>query len=111
MPLASLLLMPSASGPLPSASRQEPPPCYANFCRLVSTPEEVLLDFATVPENSAVVPIAARVALTYTAAKRLEQSLEAVIERHECLFGYLEPEPTKRLVPGLHPPADDWFSV
>jgi len=103
--------MPSASGPLPSASRQEPPPCYANFCRLVSTPEEVLLDFATVPENPAVVSIVARIALTYTAAKRLAQSLEAVIERHERLFGYLEPEPAKRLVPGLHPPADDWFSM
>lgn len=101
--------MPSASGPLPSAPRHEPPPCYANFCRLVSTPEEVLLDFATVPEHSHVALIFARLALSYSAAKRLAQSLEAVIDRHEQMFGYLEPQPSKRVVPGLHPPAADWF--
>lgn len=67
------------------------------------------MDFATVPEQATAAPIFARLALSYAAAKRLVQSLEAVIDRHEQLFGYLEPEPSKRLVPGLHPPAADWF--
>ncbi len=89
--------------------RRDPPPCYANFCRLVSTPEEILIDFATVPDSVENARIAVRVAMQFGAARQLAEALQTAIERHEQLFGHLEPDPARRLVPGLHPPEQDWW--
>lgn len=101
--------MPDDRSNAQAAPDPDPLPCYANFCQLVSTPEEVLFDFATVPESATAVPVAFRVAMQYPAAARLAQALQAAVERHEQLFGHLEPAPAKRVVPGLHPPEEDWL--
>ncbi len=87
------------------------PSCaYANFCQVTSTPEELILDFGVTLGSSTAPQSAAprqRVVLQYSVAKKLATSLAQVIDRHEQLFGQLETDVARRVVPGLHPP-DQW---
>ncbi len=84
-------------------------PCYANFCRVTGTPEEVVLDFGinTQPFTSSPEPIRVqqRVVLNFYTAKRMLRALELTLQRHEAAFGVIETDVQKRLVPGSKPEA------
>lgn len=79
------------------------PPIYANFARVGSNPEELVLDFGlnTNPPGSAAVPVrlTQRLVLNYFTAKRLWGALGLAIQRHEQAFGPIEVEINKRLKP------------
>ncbi|MBX3440792.1 MAG: DUF3467 domain-containing protein [Planctomyces sp.] len=78
---------------------------YANFCRVASTPEEVILDLAlnTDPSGGPVqrVKLSQRVILNHYTAKRLVALLSATVKRHEQFFGPLETDVRKRVQPEL----------
>lgn len=76
---------------------------YANFCRVMGTPEEVILDLALNPHGpgqNQTVKIQQRIIVNYYTAKRLASLLASVIHHHEQTFGQLEVDVRKRLKPG-----------
>ena len=77
--------------------------CYANFCRVTGTPEELILDFGlnTQPFGATKVDIKQRLILNFFTAKRLFQALGMSIQRHEAAFGLLETDVQKRVSPAL----------
>jgi len=105
--------------PAPEAAAQETPParpqpqrievkdsgavsCYANFCRVTGTPEELIVDFGLNPQPigmpSEPVVITQRIVTNYYTAKRMLHALQLTIQRHEEAFGVLETDIQKRLV-------------
>ena len=76
-------------------------PTYVNFCRITSTPEEIVIDFGFLADvlRDTQVPIVApeRISLNPYTASRLLRSLRLTIEHHEKLFGPVEADLTKRL--------------
>ncbi len=74
---------------------------YANSCHLSGLPEELVLDFGFNPQltsNSAKAIFASqRVVMGWHTAKRLEQVLKQVVDRHESAFGFLETDVRKRI--------------
>jgi hypothetical protein len=80
---------------------------YANFCRVASTPEEVILDLALNPNPMAPpdrsLKVAQRVILNHYTAKRLAALLTATVQRHEQAFGVLETDVRKRVVESRGP--------
>ena len=81
--------------------------CYANFCRISGTPEELVLDFALNPQSTGrlpeVLPINQRVIMNFYTAKRLLGALHQAVHRHEQAFGALEIDFRKRV---NAPPTD-----
>jgi Protein of unknown function (DUF3467) len=78
--------------------------CYANFCRVTGTPEELILDFGlnAQPMGGATnVEVKQRLIVNYFTAKRLLQALGMSIQRHENAFGVLETDVQKRVMPSL----------
>jgi hypothetical protein len=76
--------------------------CYANFCRVTGTPEELILDFGLNSNPIGIagrVEVAQRLVLNYYTAKRLLQALSVSVQRHESAFGALETNVEKRLSP------------
>ncbi len=75
---------------------------YANFCRVSSTPEELILDLALNPNPFATgeitLKINQRIIMNHYTAKRLLAALSAAIQRHEQVFGVLETDVRKRVV-------------
>ncbi len=87
--------------------------CYANFCRVTGTPEELIIDFGLnnqpmgVPTES--IPISQRIIVNFFTAKRLLGALSMSIQRHEAAFGVLETDVQKRVqarpaAPAVAPP-------
>ncbi|MEM1062410.1 MAG: DUF3467 domain-containing protein [Planctomycetota bacterium] len=77
---------------------------YANFGRVASTPEELILDFGLNPnppgaKEPAPVKVTERVILNHYTAKRIALALSMALERHEKAFGTLELDANKRVVP------------
>ena len=76
--------------------------CYANFCRVTGTPEELILDFGLNSQPSgtptAAIEVKQRLILNYFTAKRLLQALSMSVQRHEQAFGVLETDVQKRVV-------------
>ncbi|MEW4529772.1 DUF3467 domain-containing protein [Maioricimonas sp. JC845] len=74
---------------------------YANLCRVSSSPEELIIDFALNPNpvsgQSQRLPVSQRVILNHYTAKRLAALLSATVQRHEQAFGALEMDYRKRL--------------
>lgn len=74
---------------------------YANFCRVSSTPEELILDLGLNPQPYAtgeqVVQINQRIILNHYTAKRLVSALTMALQRHEQAFGVLETDVRKRV--------------
>jgi hypothetical protein len=77
--------------------------CYANFCRVTATPEEVILDlglnahpFGT-PAGK--VAVSQRLIMNFFTAKRLLAALSMTVQRHEQMFGVLETDVNKRVQP------------
>jgi hypothetical protein len=69
-------------------------PSYSNFCRVMATPEEAILDFGLNPQPFASgrqdVTSSMRIVTNYFTAKRLLAALEMTIQRHEQTFGVIE---------------------
>jgi hypothetical protein len=81
--------------------------CYANFCRVTGTPEEVILDLGlnTQPFGTPTEPIAIsqRITLNYYTAKRMLAALQLTVQRHEAAFGVLETDVQRRVRPMTRP--------
>lgn len=76
--------------------------CYANFCRVTGTPEELIVDFGLNAQpmgaNDRPVEITQRIALNFYTAKRLLHALHVSVQRHEEVFGVVETDIQKRVV-------------
>ncbi len=74
---------------------------YANFCRVSSTPEELILDLGLNPQpygsGNTKINVAQRVILNHYTAKRLLGALSQALQRHEQAFGVLETNVRNRL--------------
>lgn len=83
--------------------------CYANFCRVTGTPEELIIDFGlnNQPMGTPTEPIAItqRIIVNFFTAKRLLGALSMSIQRHEAAFGVLETDVQKRVQPSSRAPA------
>ena len=83
---------------------------YANFCRVMGTPEELIIDFGLNPQQpfatpTQPIPVTQRIILNYYTAKRMLQALGLTIQRHEQTFGVLETDVQKRIRPGFLGPS------
>src|SRR5262245_41062612 len=78
-------------------------PIYTNFARVTGSPEELILDFGLNSDPSgnpnSPVKISERLVMNYFTAKRLWMALGATLKRQESVFGVLETDVTKRVVP------------
>ena len=76
--------------------------CYANFCRVTGTPEEMIIDFGLNPQPVGVptqpIVLKQRIVTNYYTAKRLWHALQLTLQRHEAAFGVLETDVQKRVV-------------
>ena len=74
---------------------------YANFCRVQSTPEELILDLGLNPNpyqpGEVTVKVGQRIIMNHYTAKRLLQALSMAVQRHEAAFGVLETDVRKRV--------------
>lgn len=74
---------------------------YANFCRVSSTPEELVLDLGLNPSPYAPgevkVKVSQRLIMNHYTAKRLLSALSMALQRHEQAFGVLETDVRKRV--------------
>lgn len=75
--------------------------CYSNFCRVSSTPEELILDLGLNPNpyspTDVTVRVAQRIIMNHYTAKRLLSALSMALQRHEQAFGVLETDVRKRV--------------
>jgi hypothetical protein len=95
------------------AQRQQPQPvqvqvkdedaiaCYANFCRVTGSPEELIVDFGLNPQPVGIpkdpIVVKQRIIMNFYTAKRLLAALQMSVQRHEAVFGVLETDIQKRL--------------
>ncbi len=74
---------------------------YANFCRVSSTPEELILDLGLNPnpfaQGNVTIQVSQRIIMNHFTAKRLLQALAMTLQRHEQAFGTLETDVMRRL--------------
>jgi len=74
---------------------------YANFCRVASTPEELILDLGLNPNPYATgkvkVQVSQRIIMNHFSAKRLLSAVATAVNRHEQTFGKLETDVRKRV--------------
>ncbi len=77
--------------------------CYANFCRVTGSPEELIVDFGMNSQpmggGDNPVDISQRIVLNFYTAKRLLHALHVSVQRHEEVFGKIETDIKKRVVP------------
>lgn len=77
--------------------------CYANFCRVTGSPEELIIDFGMNAQpmgtNDKPIDIQQRIVLNFYTAKRLLHALHVSVRRHEEVFGNIETDIQKRVVP------------
>ena len=77
--------------------------CYANFCRVTGSPEELIIDFGLNPQPVGMpkdpIEVKQRIIVNFFTAKRLLAALQMSVQRHEAVFGVLETDIQKRLRP------------
>src|SRR3981081_596077 len=75
-------------------------PSYSNFCRVIATPEEAILDFGLNPQPFATgrqdVKANGRIVMNFYTAKRLLTAMGMTIQRHEQTFGSIELDVRRR---------------
>ena len=80
---------------------------YSNFCRVSSTPEELILDLGLNPNpyapGNTTVNVSQRIIMNHYTAKRMLQALSVALQRHEQAFGVLETDIQKRIRPSAQP--------
>jgi hypothetical protein len=78
-------------------------PTYANFCRVISTSEEMILDFGLNPQpftaETQVIKSNHRIVMSIFTTKRLLAALGMTIQRHEQTFGPIELDVNRRVSP------------
>lgn len=105
---------PAAAAPASAAQSQQQPvqvqvnddkaaACYANFCRVTGSPEELIIDFGLNPQPIGVpkdpINVNQRIIVNFFTAKRLLAALQMSVARHEAVFGVLETDINKRVRP------------
>ncbi len=74
---------------------------YANFCRVMGTPEELIIDFGLNPQPFGVptepIALTQRIVTNLYTAKRMLHALAMTVQRHEATFGVLETDIQKRV--------------
>lgn len=74
---------------------------YANFCRVTGSPEELMLDFATMAQPLASagddVAVDRRIIMTPFTAKRMLGALTAAVRHYEQVFGTIETDAAARV--------------
>src|SRR5271169_1875108 len=75
---------------------------YANFYRVMGTPEELILDFGLNVEHgqrnlTQPIKLSQRVVLNFSTAKKLLGTLYQAVNRHESLFGVIETDFNRRI--------------
>jgi hypothetical protein len=94
---------PAASEVQPTIEPASLEPIYTNFARVTGSPEELILDFGlnTDPTGNPRTPvqISQRLVMNYFTAKRLWMALAVSLKRQESVFGVLETDIAKRIVP------------
>jgi len=74
---------------------------YANFVRVTSTPEEMLIDFGLNIQNDKTrkmpIEVNQRVVMNYYTAKRMMSAIQIALDRHEKTFGPIETDVRKRM--------------
>ncbi len=74
---------------------------YANFCRVSSTPEELILDLGLNSQpyatGESTVHVSQRIIMNHYTAKRLLNAVGMALQRHESAFGVLETDVRKRI--------------
>ena len=77
--------------------------CYANFCRVSGTPEELIIDFGLNKQPMGVptepLEVVQRIIVNFYTAKRLLAALQMSVQRHEAAFGVLETDVQRRVRP------------
>jgi len=80
--------------------------CYANFCRVNGTPEELIIDFGLNKQPMGVptepLEIDQRIIVNFFTAKRLLAALQMALQRHEATFGVLETDVQRRVRPEVY---------
>ncbi len=75
---------------------------YSNFCRVSSTPEELILDLGLNPNpytpGEVTVKVSQRIIMNHYTAKRLLSALSMALQRHEQAFGVLETDVRRRVI-------------
>ena len=78
---------------------------YANFCRVSSTPEELILDLGLNPnpyaQGNVTVHVSQRIIMNHYTGKRLLSALSMALQRHEQAFGVLETDVRRRVKPSV----------
>jgi len=78
---------------------------YTNVCRVMGTPEELIIDFGLILSQTVApgqtIAVNQRVITSYYAAKRMLYALDQTIRSHEHFFGVLETDVQKRVRPGF----------
>ena len=78
---------------------------YANFCRVSSTPEELILDLGLNPnpyaQGNVTVHVGQRIIMNHYTGKRLLSALSMALQRHEQAFGVLETDVRRRVKPSM----------
>ena len=84
----------------PTLDDAEAQPSYANYCRVMGTPEELILDFCLSPNphpgRQMNLKVQNRIVVSFYTAKRLLGALHMAVQRHERAFGVLETDVRKR---------------
>ena len=85
--------------------------CYANFCRVTGSAEELIVDFGMntqpIANADSTVDVQQRVVMNFYTAKRLLHALHVSVRRHEEVFGQLETDIRKRAIPQQDAPAPE----
>jgi hypothetical protein len=75
--------------------------CYANFCRVTGSPEELIIDFGLNSQPMGVpkepIKVSQRLIVNFYTAKRMLGALSMAVQRHEAAFGVLETDIQRRL--------------
>jgi hypothetical protein len=82
---------------------------YANFYRVMGTPEELILDFGLNVEHgqrtlTQPIKLTHRVVLNFYTAKKLLGTLYQAVNRHESVFGPVETDINRRIKTPPTPP-------
>ena len=100
------ILWPKNKKKLPSqlqSTSQKRSAATLNFCRVTGSPEELIVDFgmnaSPMGSNDKPVEIQQRIVLNFFTAKRLLHALHVSVQRHEEVFGNIETDIQKRVVP------------
>lgn len=89
------------AGPNIKVDDSEANAAYANFCRVSSTPEELIMDLGLNPNpygaGDTSIAVNQRIIMNHFTAKRLLSALSMAVQRHEQAFGVLETDVRKRV--------------